>query len=342
MLKKGQVVYIRGEKNVVINMIEFKEDTWVWQEYEIVNDVTKKHTWLSVEQDEQGNTEYYVYENYNGAVNENEMEFTSNNKKYKLYETGTATVKNFFGNADVDLFERCQFKDFICEEDNTIISVEKWTGEKEVTIGYKMDTKDVNISEEVDVNVARTAGGSGGKSMASTVVFIVSVVAVVLISAIISIIPPNKSIEKYLKKQTSKYEYVTSVTNNEDNSKAQVYLSEYTTIDQTVKDIIDGVPEGITKTKDEDSSTEEDGIGLETSNEYAYIYKENEKVYVQVSSKKYVENSGTTYHSGHRIHYYNTYRTSNENSTYKSYANSARQSSINSRTSSGGGTSSGK
>ena len=34
-LKKGQVVYIQTEKYTVINMIEYKEDTWIWQEYEI-------------------------------------------------------------------------------------------------------------------------------------------------------------------------------------------------------------------------------------------------------------------------------------------------------------------
>ena len=119
-------------------------------------------------------------------------------------------------------------------------------------------------------------------------------------------------------------------------------MSKYATIDETVKDIINGVPEGITKTKDMDENDSSDGIGLETSKEYAYIYIEDSKVYVQVSEKKYVETSGTTYHSSHYHHYYRTYKTYNENSTYKSYATSARQNSINSRRSSGGGTSSGK
>lgn len=152
----------------------------------------------------------------------------------------------------------------------------------------------------------------------------------------------NKSMRTYLKKQSSKYEYVTSVTSNENNKKAQLYKSSFSTIDETVKDIIDGVPEGITKTKDLDETTDEDGIGLETSKEYAYVYMENGKVYVQVSEKKYVESSGSTYHSSHRSYYYRTYSSSNENSKYRSYATSARQSSINSRSSSGGGTSSGK
>ncbi len=37
-LKKGQILYIDNQKYTVINMIEYKEDTWIWQEYEIKNE----------------------------------------------------------------------------------------------------------------------------------------------------------------------------------------------------------------------------------------------------------------------------------------------------------------
>ncbi len=36
-LKKGQVILVNGEKYTIKNMIEFKEDAWIWQEYEVVN-----------------------------------------------------------------------------------------------------------------------------------------------------------------------------------------------------------------------------------------------------------------------------------------------------------------
>ena len=340
MLKKGQVLYIRGEKNVVINMIEFKEKSYVWEEYEIVNQQTQKHTWLSVEKDEDDNSiEYYVYEDYNYYINEKENEFISNNKTYKLYESGTTYVKNYFGNADVDLGEKCNYKDFMCDDDKTIISVENWAGEREVTIGYKVEQIDIRIMEEYE-----QVGPISSTKKATTVYkFIGCVIAALTLVIIWLPLGGSKnSIRKYLKTNNSKYNYVTSVTNNENNKKAQVYMSSFETIDETVKDIINGVPEGITKTKDLGEGNSNGGIGLETSKEYAYIYMENNKVYVQVSEKKYVENSGTTYHSSHYNHYYRTYRTTNENSTYKSYAASARQSSINSRKSSGGGTSSGK
>ncbi|MBQ3409387.1 MAG: DUF4178 domain-containing protein [Clostridia bacterium] len=157
MLKKGQVIYIRGEKNVVINMIEFKEGTWVWQEYEIVNVQTHKHTWLSIEPDENNRLEYYVYEPYRGFVNESNIEFNVNEKKYKLYESGNAYVKSYFGNADVDIHELCNFFDYLCEEDNTIISVENWDGEREVSIGYKIYDNELNVTEEIDKKNAKKA-----------------------------------------------------------------------------------------------------------------------------------------------------------------------------------------
>lgn len=343
MLKKGQVVYIRGEKNVVINMIEFKEKSWVWQEYEIVNQKSRKHTWLSIEEDkEDKSTEYYIYEDYNYYIDENKNQFVRNNKTYKLYENGTTYVKGYYGNADVDLGERCNYKDYICDDDKTIISVENWSGEREVTIGYKLESVDVRIMEEYEKQTGPIRDSNNKLSSAFKCIGTCIIGFIVMLIICIPLSSSKNSMRTYLKKNTSKYEYVTSITNNENNKKAQVYLSKYGTIDETVKDIINGVPEGITKTKDLGESSNNDGIGLETSKEYAYIYMEKSKVYVQVSEKKYVENSGTTYHTSHNYRYYRTYTTSRENSNYKSYAASARQNSINSRKSSGGGTSSGK
>ena len=71
-------------------------------------------------------------------------------------------------------------------------------------------------------------------------------------------------------------------------------------------------------------------------------YEENGEIFIQVSSREYINNSGTMYHSRHYHHYYNTYGSTRRSNTYSSYAYSARQKSVNSRTSSGGGTSSGK
>ena len=338
-LKKGQILYIDNQKYTVINMIEFSEDTWIWQEYEIVSE-TGSHRWLSAEINEKNQDEFYIYDVFRGVVKTSEIEFTLENKKYELIEKGRAIVKDYFGNADVDKYETCEFFDYISEDKKTIISVENWAGEIEKSIGELVENCRIRFTDEIDRSKVTTNVTKKGSWIG---VILAIVICIFPFAAIFFIGSSNQSIQKYISKQSSKYTYVTSVTNNTNNKKAKVYKSSLTTIDAIVKDIIDGVPEGITKTTDVDSSTDDDGIGLQTKKEYAYIYEEDGKIYVQVSDKKYVDSSGgSTYHSSRSRYYRSCYTSSSESSTYSSYAYSAKQKSINSRTSSGGGTSSGK
>ena len=37
-LEKGQIIYINEKKYEVLNMIEFKERGWIWQEYGITDE----------------------------------------------------------------------------------------------------------------------------------------------------------------------------------------------------------------------------------------------------------------------------------------------------------------
>ena len=110
-LRRGQVLYIDNQKYTIINMIEYKETTWIWQEYEIVNE-DKIHKWLSIELNEKYQEEYYIYEPYDKKINTNELEIYINNEKFDLYEKGTATVLDYYGNADVDLYETCEYFDY--------------------------------------------------------------------------------------------------------------------------------------------------------------------------------------------------------------------------------------
>ena len=68
-------------------MIEYKEDTWIWQEYEIQNDL-HQHKWLCVEKDEYGRVEYSIYTPYYGNIDE---EFPMN---YKFY-VGDLCFENY-------------------------------------------------------------------------------------------------------------------------------------------------------------------------------------------------------------------------------------------------------
>ena len=343
-LKKWQIVYIERVKYTVVNMIEYKEDTWVWQEYEIKHEAGAIR-WLCVEKDENNKTEYSIYDKYYGDINENEISFSSQNTQYELYEKGTATVKDYFGNADVDVGERCEYIDYISEDKSKVLSIEKWEEEIEKSEGRYIDSSKVRITNEMDTQKEKIEkiNKKKGRIMSWIIYGIIFLPLIISVfSSLTSGLFVNKSIQKYIDKQ-KKYTYVTSVTNNTNREKAKIYKSPYGDIDTTVKDIISGVPEGITDTIDTDPNTEEDGIGLKTKNEFAYIYLENGNVYVQVSNKNYANNNtGSTYHNRYHTYYYATYNSNRSSYTYSTYRNSARQQSVNSRTSSGGGTSSGK
>lgn len=343
-LKKWQIVYIERVKYTVVNMIEYKEDTWVWQEYEIKHEAGAIR-WLCVEKDENNKTEYSIYDKYYGDINENEISFSSQNTQYELYEKGTATVKDYFGNADVDVGERCEYIDYISEDKSKVLSIEKWEEEIEKSEGRYIDSSKVRITNEIDTQKEEIEkiNKKKGRIMSWIIYGIIFLPLIISVfSSLTSGLFVNKSIQKYIDKQ-KKYTYVTSVTNNTNREKAKIYKSPYGDIDTTVKDIISGVPEGITDTIDTDPNTEGDGIGLKTKNEFAYIYLENGNVYVQVSNKNYANNNtGSTYHNRYHTYYYATYNSNRSSYTYSTYRNSARQQSVNSRTSSGGGTSSGK
>lgn len=344
-LEKGQIIYINEKKYEVLNMIEFKERGWIWQEYGITDEEYRLYPnyWLTVEKNEDNEIEYYLYQNYIWNIDTKKDEMTIDNMKYKVYEEGTAKVKDYFGNADVDIYERCVYKDYISEDKKTIISIENWDGEIEKTKGTYIDKGQIRVAEKIDNGAIQMKPSRGFSTLGIGFLIIILMIYIIqLTDQTFFGSFTNKSIENYLEKETTKYTYITSVTNNENNQKAKVYKSTLSSLDETVKDIIDGVPEGIKNTIDSDTTTEKDGIGLMTKKEYAYVYEEQKQIYVQVSKKKYVNSSGSTYHSSHSHYYHNSFTSTQKSIKYNNYANSARQSSINSRSLAGGGTSSGK
>lgn len=346
-------------------MIWFQEDTWEWQEYKLIDEATNTTLWLSVEEIE-GNTKYSIYYIYAGNRINQDINIVVGNERYTLHEKGIAIVKSYYGNVDVDVRERVNFVEYISESKESLFSIENWDGEIERTMGRDISPQNITITNEINQSVSRKQVKSNPGNIISIIISL-GIIFVLPLFSIIGIVSSNKTIEKYLKSNSS-YTYVTSVTNNSNNKKANIYKSSKLTIDQTVKDIIDGVPEKINKVSQTNNSTtatskniisstiystnnnssstytsSSNGVGLITNSEYAYVYKGDDNIiYVQISKKDYVNNSSTVYHSRSHAHYYRTYSSPSTTSSYDSYLSSARQSSINSRVSSGGGTSSGK
>lgn len=175
------------------------------------------------------------------------------------------------------------------------------------------------------------------------------------------------TIAKHLKKSIN-YTYVTSITGSTKKN-ADVYQSSLS-LDATAKDIIDAI-KGNTVDVQQNTEDGDNSIALLTKKEYCYIYTaEDGTIYVQISSREYAYNNDSEpYRSTdrssryYRRYYYSRGYSSDSSSysgyspyssysgdtissssgdTYRSYSSSVRQASTSSRTSSGGGISSGK
>lgn len=347
-LKMGQEVVIKGIEYSVFGMIKFKEDKWEWQEYKIV-DKQNKVKWLNIEEDE-GRLIYSIYEENYAIGNLSGSNVTVYGEEYTSYDQGIAYVCDYWGKVDVDRNERCSYREFINRDNTKIVAIEDWNGEIEKSLGVLLQEKDILITDTFNKAASSSflsSSPSSGLPMAKIVTIMVSVIVVILFGTIVSSgsiggVP----IDKFLK-NSSKFEYVTSVTNSE-NKIARVYKTTLT-VDEAVKAIIDGVPNGITKVADVPDTTDDDkndaGIGLFSKKEYAFVYTSEENLtYVQVSNKDYVNSSTGAYHSrhSHLSRYYRTYTSNSSSTTYSNYLSSARRSSVRSRSSSGGGISSGK
>ena len=195
------------------------------------------------------------------------------------------------------------------------------------------------------------------------------IILICIILFINLIISGNSTILNYLKTNSSKYIYITSIT-GENNEKADVYKSN-SDLDSTAKDIINSINGEVESVQ---QNTEDGGnsIAILTNDEYCLIYiSEDKEVLIQVSSRKYAYttdkspyNASSGTYGYYRSYYYSRgYKNdiddfSSSNSAYKNfdgkkvdfnsldsynnYSSSIRQSSIKSRSSSGGGISSGK
>ena len=110
-LKKWQVIYIDNVKYLVMSMIEFEENSDIWQEYEIRDELGKSKI-LCIEKNESNKILYSTYIPYTGDINEKDKNFSINGHEYEFLDEGVATVKNYLGNVDVDIREQCKYINF--------------------------------------------------------------------------------------------------------------------------------------------------------------------------------------------------------------------------------------
>lgn len=110
------------------------------------------------------------------------------------------------------------------------------------------------------------------------------IILICIILFINLIISGNSTILNYLKTNSSKYIYITSIT-GENNEKADVYKSN-SDLDSTAKDIINSI-NGEVESVQQNTEDGDNSIAILTNDEYCLIYiSEDKEVLIQVSSRK--------------------------------------------------------
>lgn len=353
----GTLLNINGLSGKVIGYIEYvnpQDSNKSWTEYRLKTE--KGECWLSCDE---------VYNEYYISWPANHVKGRIGPEWHKVDE-GTQVVRSAGGDVDVDPGERASFVEYEDASEDLTLSVEIWSDGSEFSTGKYIEKSDIVATgyEEPKKQINLTTW---------LVIFAILFPPLwVMGNTFFASLNANKSIAKYVK-ESKEYVYETSLSGNE-KQKATVYAFHMEAPTEAVAmDIIQGIEGNTESVTQKDNKTNEE-IAILTDKEYCLVYHpedDEQKVYVQVSSRKYnytsdnapyrISSAGTAWY---RSHYYSS-GYSADSSSYKgtpsaysmyngttihnigngyfdSYSSSIRQASINSRQSSSGGLSSGK
>ncbi len=375
----GDRLRIDGNDYEVIGIISYRNrmDNCMWMEYKVYSQSLRREKWLSYDEEFK---EYSLSTVATPDVSTNGYKEVDRGVEEVIGAWGNVDVE-IGDTANFIEYEDVTEEKIISHEiwdDGLEVSTGYYLDEHEVvkmSNGQGMSAGGYNSYNSYQSNsfvsggtMSNNASGESTKKITKLLVLLVPIMMIFsMFKGFIggSLTP---SIAKYLDK-TSTYIYQTSITGSE-GEKADVYMTYYD-VDSAAKDIISAI-DG--KTEDVQQNTEDgdDSVAILTKKEYCLIYtSEDGETLVQISSRKYAYyNDDDPYRSrrGTRNYYrryyysrgyssdyaswgstnspYDSYSGSTINSnpfdTYSNYAGSVRQSSTTSRTSSGGGTSSGK
>lgn len=366
----GDIISIKGIEYRIVGKITYRNtsDNCRWDEYRMMAMIGGREAWLSIDD---------VYREYSISS----VKHFVNKNGYHEVDRGREVAERVDGNVDVDVGDAAFFTEYEDVTEEKIISEEVWDDGVEYSEGYYLDEDEIVLVRSEprtmptpvsNSNISYSSGKAGKSFALGFVIVAVLVISMPMLVSALNGIIFKTSIADYLNKDSG-YTYVTSIT-GEEKQKADVYKAETATdVDTAAKDIINAI-KGETEYVQQDTDTETDGsIAIMTANEYCIVYKseDNESILVQVSSRQYTYTTDKDLYHGtkhsrryYRRFYYSTGYTSdtsrysgysspyssftdsgisyNSSNTYNSYSGSVRQSSIRSRSSSGGGISSGK
>lgn len=367
----GDTIKADGSDYIVEGLIVFinEADNLKWTEYKIRQLSSRKVKWLSVDNDYE---EYAIYTQAGSKKGFSESEILS--KGFKEADFGKANVISFAGNVDVENGDWVRYREFEDISEENIISIEEWEDETEYSTGYYLDENEITKVASSNNN-ASYGNKNNFNNKESNGVFkrFLAFMLILMLFPVVGFLVPKIFINKdkiadYLS-SSGLFTYTTSITSDlNNNEKADVY-STALSVEEAAKSVIDCVNGDV---EDIQENAEDGTVGIMTKYEYCLVYTDTEnQTLAQISQRSYVYSStNNPYRSTNttaryfRRHYYTIgyssdssrykkytsgydnyddgYIDTDSNNKYKTYSNSVRQSSVNSRTSSGGGTSSGK
>ncbi len=363
----GETIKADGDLYRITGKIIYRNpaDGKTWEEYRLIAvNFNEEERWLSVDNS---------YKEYSlSKVNP-----LADTMGYHQVDAGMQEVVSAEGDVDVEKGDTARFVEYEDSTEEKIVSMETWEDGVEYSSGYYLDPWEFGREGE---NVSRSGPRSKGKGFPLVVICFLVIWFMGFGGSFVSGLSSNqKSIGRYLKK-SNLFQYATSIT-GEDKQKADVYeyqsdpsfdgFTQEALLMMVAYNIIDGI-DGKSESIQQNNETDDHTVAILTQKEYCIIYQgDDDKVYVQVSSRKYAYTTDKEpYHGRRRTHsyfrrfYYSTGYIA-DSSTYSrspssytgysdggisydsgnelnSYSNSVRQSSAATRSSDGGGLSSGK
>lgn len=121
----GTTLQVDGDVYDIIGKIEYRNpaDNCHWFEYRLISRAYRREKWLSMDEAYQ---EYSISEGRYGI----------STAGYHLVDSGTAEVVHIWGNVDVVVGDRAEFKEYEDVTEEKIISIETWDDGEETSVGY--------------------------------------------------------------------------------------------------------------------------------------------------------------------------------------------------------------
>ena len=130
-LEYGDYIIIEKNKYCILSMMKFIEGSSYWIEYKLYDENSMQEKFLNVEL----NGEISLFEIIKDYPFNISMKINYNQDTYILKQKGNGKIDTYFGMTDVGLKEEVEYYDYKSQDNEKIISIEIWKGEKEFSIG---------------------------------------------------------------------------------------------------------------------------------------------------------------------------------------------------------------